>query len=348
MIWENIFLLFVAVLPFVTWQGMFEGPKVFYLYVGIIFLCIFYIVTLGKKLILGLKKYDIYFGLFLVTLTVSSVLGIHPMESIVGGSYRHQGVIFFFAIWLIGKTIYVLGPKAKNRLTKILPLIIIAECVIVFAQKLFNFSTLLGRPLGTLGEPNAVAGLLAMGASFVGVHLWVLVVLAIIFLNSRTGFISFLPVVLTKIKKIPRKILLVAIPIGLLIFISASYFRPESRVEDRKLFAKIAVSAIAKKPILGYGAETGEVIYDNYFKSIREPLVGIIVDRSHNLVLDLLLWSGVVGTTFFVIWFYQRTKVYFLAKKWDKIASLASFLLYSFLQPLSVVHWLFLVIIFDL
>ena len=337
MVWERIFLVYLGFFPFVVWNQSYEAPKVVWLFSGSALLCLLWLTKLRDKIPDILKTYDLlYFG-WLLILIVASLLGVHPWESIIGGSYRHQGVIFFFGLWLVGKTIAILSGQSRRNLVKIIIFWTAAESLLALI-----------RPLGTLGEKNAVAGFLAMAASFAPNYLLLLPVGAIAVLTSRSGILAFLPVAISRFKRLPKILFVALIPIALFVFISAEFYRPALGVEDRRLLAKIAIGQISKKPLIGYGAETGEVLYDNYFKSIKEPLSGIIIDRSHNLVLDLLLWSGVVGLSLFAVWFFVRTKELFVSKKWDRLAGVASFLIFSFLQPLGVVHWLLLMIVFDL
>ncbi len=335
--WENIFLIWISILPFVVWNGAYEGPKIIYFLAGSVVWCLFGLIFLHKKLTESLKKYDIFFGLFVLALFISSLLGVHPAESIIGGSYRHQGAVFFIGLFLVGKTIAILSKKSKSRFIKIISFWIIAETLWILIN-----------PLGSFGEKNAAAGFLAIISSFAPSILFIFSLGAIAITTSRSAFLALLASGIPRIKKNHWKIFLVLIPIGLFIFVRAMTLRPPSKVEDRVLFARIAIGEIIKKPLIGYGAESGEVVYDNYFIRIAQPLDGLMIDRSHNLILDLLMWSGGVGFVFFSIWFTMRTKVIFEAKDWQKLSGIFSFLIFSFLQPLGVIHWLLIMMLFEL
>jgi len=87
---------------------------------------------------------------------------------------------------------------------------------------------------------------------------------------------------------------------------------------------------------LGYGTESDEAIFDKAFYESGFPLSNLMIDRAHNLFLDITLWSGVVGLVFFVGFLIESYK----SLEDDHRQMLLSFLIYSMFQPLSVAHWI--------
>jgi len=197
-----MFSFWLILAPFVVWQGRYEGPKVVWFFLGGIFLCLFWLKKLWKNPAgLVLKKSDYFYLIWLVLLLISSLLGIDPLASILGGSYRHQGVLFFFALWLTGKTIAILTPRQKSLLQKGIALAVIIEAVLVFIS-----------PLGTLGEANAVAGFLAIGSFFLISFkplLLPVVFLAILATGSKIGLYCFAVALFPLIRKNYRNFFLI-------------------------------------------------------------------------------------------------------------------------------------------
>lgn len=343
---EKIFIVFLVLLPFIVWNESFEGPKVLlFLIMGLI-LCLFWIFRiLIKREYLKFNKSDYFFLVWILVLLLSSIFGIHPLESIMGGSYRHQGVLFFLSLWLMKKTVDTLNPGNKKLLHKLIGVAILAESSIVLMQFVLG-KTYFGKPLGTIGEANAVAGFLAIGSTFVfenfGPYLLLPLITAILLTTSRSGLLSFLPNTLFIFNNFSKKWIKTVL-ISLCVITSSSFLffvsnqKIPSLFEDRVLIWDLGVRQFMERPFLGFGAESGEVVYAKAFNEFRLPLEGLIVDRAHNLFLDVGIWSGAFGVLTFLIFlcFYFKD----IEKKSRKFAFF-SFLIYSMFQPLSVVHWI--------
>lgn len=366
---EKVLVFLVTILPLVQ-IGYFEASKLVIFWVaGIVAVG----VIILKRNKIRFKKSDLVFFLWLVSLTVSSIVGIHPWESIVGGSYRHQGVIFFFCFWLIYKAISV----APSHYLRWFGLSVIAESLLAILQKAVGFGLVNARVTGTLYEPNALAGFLAVGAlAFLPLNIVLLLpALAIILTNSRIGLIAFvLGLVLGIKKKVITALFLLAIPLvtlvlwnvrpNSLIYFSEyrnttwintkinsvsdyfKYFRPEAdTIEDRGVIWGIGIKMFLARPVLGYGAESQEQVYSSYFSSILLPLGDFAIERAHNILLDSLLTSGIIGTLTFVSWLCWVIRDKYSKKSYKQIVLIISWLVFSFLQPLGVVHWLLLILL---
>ncbi|QQG41530.1 MAG: O-antigen ligase family protein [Candidatus Woesebacteria bacterium] len=337
----DILIYYLAALPLVVWKGLYEGPKVFYFLTGSVPLIIFWIFRVLKyKKYFTFSKSDYFFLAWLFTLSVSSFIGIHPFESFLGGSYRQEGVIFFLALWLIGKTVELLDKDHKKLLTKSVGVVVLIECVVVIFQ-FFGGRLYFGHPLGTIGEANAVAGFLAIGSYFVFESfpkLLLLVPILTIFLaQSRSGILAIVPF----LGNVKKTFLIVLIPAMVLFLYIFTIGKGVSPFENRPIIWKLAVNQISQKPILGYGAESGEFVFNQAFVKSGIPLSDLIVDRAHNLFLDVTMWSGIVGLILFFGFLYQT----FVGLEINKKIALLSFLTYSMVQPLSIVHWILLIII---
>ena len=320
----KLFSLLLIFLPFVVWKGFYEGPKIFlFLILGFLLTTFWIYKSLVKKQSFILDRSDIFYLLWLLVMIVSSIFGVHPLESIIGGSYRHQGVLFFFTLWLVYKTVQLFNKQDKIFLGKGIGLAVLGQALIFFI-----------KPLGTIGEINAVAGFLVIGSYFVLEYLskiyLVIPIIAIFITKSRAGMLALLPILFLQ----KQKILMVLIVI---LTIVISYQHISSPFEDRFLIWKLGVQSVIQKPTLGYGAESGEIVFDKVFKARKINLENLAIDRAHNLFLDVAMWSGVIGLIFFVGYLIERYKS--LEDRYKKFAFL-SFLIYSMFQPLSIVHWL--------
>ncbi|KKQ92526.1 MAG: hypothetical protein UT17_C0002G0189 [Candidatus Woesebacteria bacterium GW2011_GWB1_39_10] len=339
-----LFVLWVSLLPLVVWKGGYEGPKIFYFLIGSIPLILFWVLrALRYKKYFVFSRTDYLFLVWLLILAISSFFGAHPAESFLGGSYRHQGVIFFLALWLIGKTVGILGSNRKKLLVKSVSAVILIESAIVLFQFLGN-KLYLGHPLGTIGEANAVAGYLAIGSYFVFESfpklLLLIPVLAIFFAQSRSGILAVVPL-LARIKK---SFLIILIPVAVLSLYIFTVGKGISPFENRQIIWKLGIGQILQRPLLGYGAESGEVVFDNAFIKSGFPLSDLTVDRAHNLFLDVAMWTGILGLILFLGFLYQA----FIRLEINKKIAFLSFLIYSMFQPLSIVHWILLIIIINI
>lgn len=293
--------------------------------------------------------------LFLSTLINQSF----PYGFLVGG-YRHQSVIFFFLLGLFALAIKEQKTESLKPFLKWASLAIIIETLIIYTQWLaikFNFPILSynQRPIGTIGEPNAVAGFLVLGIPIIITFLHqplipvLAVILAIVLTGSKAGILAVIAELIVFIflwqKKFPFKkpLLLTCLVIVIFSGVFGAYFeRKESPFENRWLIWNLGIKAILERPILGYGAEGIIKVYDREFRQINLPLEELAVDRSHNLFLDITLFSGLTGLFVFCLWLGKITKSLVKRKSWALIP-LAGFLVFSFFQPLGVIHWVYLI-----
>lgn len=345
-----ILIFWITLMPFVIWKGYFESPKVFIFLIGGFSLSIYWIQGfIRNPHLFKLERKDVWFWIWLLILTISSLFGVHPLNSIIGGSYRHQGVIFFIALWLTGKTIGLLEVKKKKLLYRCIGLAVIVESLIVLYQIAFG-KLYLGNPLGTLGEVNAIAGFLAIGSYFVCISypkvISLLPLIGIFLTQSKSGILAVVPNLFCLVDSTSRKKNVLLVGFALVsILIMLFYFssgKGTSFFENRQTIWPLAIQQIINKPILGYGAESNEVVFNKAFYVAGFPLSDLIIDRAHNLFLDIAIWSGAAGLATFSVWLYFS---YIDIKDVGRKLALISFLIFSMFQPLGVAHWVLLMII---
>jgi O-antigen ligase len=296
---------------------------------------------------------------------MAGVAGIHPIDSLIGSNSRHQGLLFFFTLFLIGETIHQLSDSHRRLLHMLIGFGVVAESVIVLEQKMFDFAH---QPLGTLGEPNAVAGFLALGllwvATFPRVKQWLrkvlyfLCLMAIVATDSKTGMAAALLISIglgiQRLTKTPNKIVrILLIGLGIIsVGASCAYIifmihrvNPVPDVENRATYWRLGIQEFAKRPLLGYGLESTDIVYENAFRAIGVNLVDFTVDRSHNIVLDIALWSGSIGLIVFGLWIYSAIRSLKGTHRYGILVGLLAWILFAFFQPLGITHWMLLILL---
>lgn len=359
-----IFSGWIVLFPFVMLYGAFEGPKVVWTWMGGFFLTLYWTVKLLLLHPLKVSPVGRWFLGWIGVLGVASLIGIHPVESIIGGSYRHQGILLFFTLFLTGETLRQLSQKHTDQLYSLLGFSVIAESVFLLSQKLFGW---MARPFGTFGEPNAAGGFLAIGLWWIiswpkipkvlRFLFFVTTLAAILATQSRTalvcGIIMMVAFILKMMNRKNRPLFFVALATVLLVIGLFGYRqyqvitrqRPSSVYENRTLYWTLGVGEFMKRPILGYGAETEDVVYQNAFLLQNIRLIDLMIDRSHNIFLDVTLWSGIVGLVVFIGWLIVIAKQLVNSNVVWRFAPFAVWLVFAFVQPLGVVQWLQLILL---
>lgn len=355
-----VFIIWLGLFPYILLYGAYEGPKVFWLWIGGFFLSIWWIIRTFRIHAIHISKSVVWFSLWLLTAAIASITGIHPWDSIIGGSYRHQGVLFFFSLLLVWLVLISMRQKFKPLLSTVLAWGAAAESLIIFWQAA---SDGYARPLGTFGEPNAVAGYLAISLfwmshlrlkTFLRIIIGTFLCAAIVLTGSRTGIFAAIIMLigmgwdryrrLLRLyeKEIISLSIIAAIACVILVWkIGAS--KPASPYEDRSLFWQLGAEKILQRPLLGYGLESGEVVYDQAFRSINIKLGDFMVERSHNVFIDVAMWSGIIGLTFFIGWLIRGAKDMVARRDYPRMFAMAAWVFFAFFQPLGVVHWLLLI-----
>lgn len=254
----------------VVWQGAYEGPKVVYFFVGSFLLFIYWIFKVLKdKESFRFARADLFYFLWLGTLLISSVLGVHPLDSILGGSYRHQGVLFFLSLWVLGKTTGLLKVDERKLFTKSIGIVVVVESLVALLQVLGG-QTFWNHPLGTMGETNALAGYLAIASTFLSEKILILIVgLILLTTRSVSGIGAFLVAKFYTLSRYLKKrtlyILIIVLLGGLFvvgyhsILSSGAYlFAPKTSIaqigqEDRLVIWRVSLDNIIQKPFLGWG-----------------------------------------------------------------------------------------------
>ena len=350
---STLFKIALFLLPLVLWPS----PPKFELAKIIVFLILTFFLTtwlLSKDKIE--EKINKTWFLWIFFLFLSTLFANRLLPGFFGDGYHHQGIIFFLSL---GIWIAAFNFQTKDNLKKLwlwISLVIIIESLIILGQCLaihlhFPILTYNGRPIGTFGEPNAVAGFLVMGLPFLACvfpfPLALLTIGAIVATGSKTALLALVAqgVIFSclKLKSVSGKKFFAILWLVIILFIGSFGVwqeKEKSLFENRWLIWNLGFRAVLEKPILGYGAEGITAVYDKQYHNIDRPLADLAIDRAHNLFLDITLFSGLLGLAIFLKWLWENISK--VKERW-KLISLAGFFVYSFFQPIGVVHWLYLI-----
>jgi O-antigen ligase len=224
-----------------------------------------------------------------------------------------------------------------------------------------------GRAVSSFGQPNYLACWLLIVLPFSAFLfytsknkiiriIWALIfvteLVALLSTGSRAVFVTFIIIsviwlfwFLYQKKALSRRKSLFIISLAIIVtlfftiflavsnqarFSELTNFKKGSAHVRYELF-KSGFQGFLKKPLLGYGLDNQKEVYVKYYQSdwaiYSNP--NIYSDRAHNLVLDTLLTSGIVGLLIFVYFFYWVYANLFKSYKQNNDRELAAFLLWS-------------------
>lgn len=362
-----IFILFLPLVHLQTGFNPYEYPKfIALLIVSQISFALF--LLQGKSLNLSdLVKDRLSTAVlaFVGILFIANIVGINPGNSFTGSVFRYQGFIttlsclFIFLIFRslskqTSKNVYAFFTKWALFSGLIICGIATVQVILHY---FFNSSLILyqGRIIGTLGNPNSLAGYAAMILPFallskrtnhrylvLKIVLNLAVVTILVLTQSRSAFFAVVVVytVFGYISIKHKSLLFILLPIilgtvltiGLLLF-NVSQYRT-SIWDNRTLIWTEGIKAVSKRPILGYGQENFEFVFpkERHMK----------VDNAHNIFIEVAVASGLVG----LIAFFYVLYLTFINSSPSIRLSLIAFLVVAQFNPLSIVQlgllWLLL------
>lgn len=241
-------------------------------------------------ILLSLFKKEVYKKrIFLFTLGVSSILSIaailehfcSPFREFISGNERvfsSLGNPIFFAAYLLPHIFIALyliflhrrrGGTSKNKL---------ARAAFLFIAVLNIF---------------AVYFTFTRGA-FVGLAAGILVMILIWVIKKRVGLILALIFILMLGSSFFAE--------NILSFLGAE---PTGTIATRLIIWDIAKEGFKAHPILGWGPENFDIIFDKYYnpKSLDYSYYETWGDRAHNLSLEILATSGILGLASYLLIF---------------------------------------------
>lgn len=362
----KILLFFIFSIPFVFYNNTFEYIKFIYFVGGInvgVILYLFSIFIRGSKNI-AIKDSSlfVYIGLFFIVTLLASLQGEDITSSLLGGP-RYQGMLLLIS--LIELFFLVIYAKSKKTIFYVTVYVLIASTLLslitiwqgtqVYILNNLTIATYNGRIGATFGNPNSLAGFLAMCFPFILysktnnykqiiVRTTVIVInlLAILFTGSRGALLAVsivlaLYLVLPDSTRLKLKFKSLLLPLVLFISITILLLFIDPRLEtiysglqrysiwnNQFLIWNETFRLVMKQPLLGYGLETMNIIFpDNLHFSIDDP---------HNIFLSILVSSGIIGLVVFLLLFINAYKDKSIIIK----LALLVFIIRAQFNPLSV------------
>lgn len=329
------FLLGLFLSPFVFWPMAtipYEIPRVFFLKRWIESLGILTIIF--APVCLRRRKIDHFLitlvCFFILAVFVSSLSGIDFAKSFWGNYYRGDGLLTLFHLAGLFFFLVLFWDRSWWQ-----PLVfaVSLSCFLISLWAIFSEIRRFGAPVAvSFGNPNFLAGYLLVCLPFLTYLIasvpskkarlfWLLVlfcqIIAIFFTLSRAGILGIILFVLGWLILKSKKraswywLLPVVLVLGssFLIFSFSSFknirawekkqiaqYLSESR---ERIFIK-GVLAFQKRPIFGWGFAN----FDYAFESVDWPekfKVDIYVDKAHSAILEVLVTTGLVGLSIYLL-----------------------------------------------
>jgi O-antigen ligase len=354
------FLLFLLqFFYFPVGMSFFEGAKV---YAVEVFIFGFLVLTLFSKegfKLNSINKSFLWSAGILLVIAMYHVVFHNTQTLLFGNQFRLQGTLLLFSLLLFA----ILSSKISiERFVKIpiLVLIIIAQlvCTLLF----IGVGT--DRPVGTLGEPNALAACMIFLWPFIlfawpkKLPLRVIAGIGLLFAfitifvsGSRSGLIAlgiqfgFLLIkwILephVKGKERSKQVLKYAVIISCIVLVLSyitPFFGPRTEYEDRGEIWKSAAYAGLANPILGVGFGNAEYEYHRANVTLHNKLTGYYVDNAHNIFLDWFVQAGIVGLGVLLFLLYQSFKSFINKGQIRDIVLLLGLITALSFNPASVV-----------
>lgn len=304
---------------------------------GFIFLLLF---VFSKAPRIKVSNTQLWYFIWLFVLIVSSLINGVFIQSVIGNNtYRGQGLLFFF----FGGMLLMTKHNIKIGLLKIF-------WVAVTLATLYSLFMGSREFIWYIGSAPLAGSLIILSALCFSTTYVLFSTIPLLLLSNETSLGIFVFVLLVsalfRLSISPRlKLVLISILFVATIAIGNQHATSGLvSIEDRHSLQDIATEAILKKPLLGYGAESTTRVFENALLYQNIHLEGLVIDRSHNLLLDIALWSGFLGVISFLAFIYFLLKETWEAQLYMQFTMLMSLLLYSFFQPFSALHWVFLLL----
>ncbi len=341
----TVFLIFF--LPFVVFpigSSQFEVPKVIVAQIAIELLVLFRLLRHEKPNI----PYPVLIGfLVLFSISVLDLIFFRTPLSFFGNSYRLQGIFLFWHLLLF--SIFA----DKNVLQHIGAKALTCFLIIQLCGDFFFGVNVVGRSFGFLGEPNSLAAvalvvfpLLFMQKNSKKLVLFCFLLLTVLLIisGSRSGVMGFViqAFFLFFSYRFPAKLSRITVISFLLVL--ATHLTPyflsnihESRVE----IWYAAVLSFLAHPIIGGGFGNIDLLLHEQSLRFASFISARYVDSSHNIVLDMIVQSGIIGVGAFFLLLWNASMDFYKKKNIVQTALLLGLLTVLLFNPVSV--WVLLV-----
>ena len=332
--WGTYLALFTPLILVKSYFFPYVVPKTifFRIIVDIIFIAYVLLVLSNRKYLPKFNALAIAVTIFIGITILTSFTGINLEKSFWSAFERMTGLLTFFhlfAFFIILTSCF----RERKYWERILTISILAGVIISF-YTLFDKSTS-GWGGGTIGNPSFMASYLLFDIFFAVILFFVkkggwkifygitfIIMLLPMFINvelPRGGIMAFFAgifilglgyMVFSGKKLLVRlapAVFLVVVLAGIGI-IQTDFFKMnmfdirELPGQDRQVVWRMSWNGFLAKPWLGWGIENYNVTFLKHFDPAIPLGVDIWYDRAHNIVLDSLVSTGIIGTiSFFAV-----------------------------------------------
>jgi O-antigen ligase len=342
-----IFLLFLLQFIYIPWGvSYFEVPKVYIAEIGMFSLLLFQVFKGAFSFVRFPKSYLFLVGGVFV-LSLYHLLFLRTEYTFWGNPFRMQGV---FLLWLL----VLFSMASRNESVKRVSSLFVS--VVLCVQAFLAFwvdSGSLGRAVGTLAEPNSLAGEMVFLWPFVYFSLkqrrvrWIILLIVllisgivILISGSRSGIVALALqlVFFVCIELFHFSVGKVTLLCMGLLFLSYSLpFLEQGNVyENRGEVWQSAVVAGMLHPLLGNGFGNSEFALHKASLQLHNNLQGYYVDSSHTIFLDWFVQGGIVGLVVLLVVVFQTVKQFIAERAVRNLLLLVGLLGVLSFNPVSV------------
>lgn len=229
--------------------------------------------------------------IFLLILTITSLAGINPFESLVGNYPYYQGLIIYWLLFLFFLIVSQVRIKSSQLVNSISASAVLVSLVSIIQFIQLNFIRLeipnyAGRVVSTFGQPNLYSGFLLLTLPFVYQLksrrvLWIcLIFLGIILSFSRAAIILLFGLFIFWIIKRFREKSLIIFLLGFLLINALVY----SLENPSGIVRQEVIMPLVDQKEEGYAAEKriyiGPIIFDIF---LTRPVLGFGIDSINDL-----------------------------------------------------------------
>jgi O-antigen ligase len=268
-----------------------------------------------------------------------------------GNQFRQQG--FFLFLHLLAFSVF-----AKKELLQKTPLWLLLSFLLLQVAGIFYFSpNAVGRAYGFLGEPNALAAVAVFSLPLLflpqmrkqlllpGILLCAIILFAS---GSRSGLVAagIESAILLLAQKYQSKLRLIfyGCIVAYVLFILATLLL-SSPQESRIEIWHAAFVGFLSHPLIGGGFGNIETTLHTSSQTFASFISARYVDSSHNIFLDMLLQTGILGFCAFSVLIFDSFKTFLRKKQIISLALFSGMLVVLSFNPGSVwelvVFWYF-------
>ncbi len=323
----------------------FEAPKVIIAEIIIDLLLLIKIIQFKKFHLKELYSPQAVLLGILLFLSLDQLLLFRFTEGFFGNPFRLQGL---FLLWHLSLFSFISKSISLHQIPKIfylLSFILLSLITLVLGVGENN------RAFGSLGEPNALAAtmLFIFPFAFLKTHrlrkgLIAAAFLLIAFSGSRAGIIGFgielifLALINFLRFSLPKAVLISVVMI--LISLGLPFADKTEQMENRSLIWQTALTAGLNSPILGHGFGNIQSPLYQTAKKLNNPTQYLVVDSSHNFILDFWVQGGIVAVITLATLILLSFQGLIKHRRHLEITALLGILAALLFNPLSVVNLL--------